>query len=634
MSQDVHRRIGPAWWLLVSLTVVVTSESVRVAFPLLYDVREDAGAGLAIVWALGGFVVFPASTPALRRVGGPDLCLKLSAALLAAARLAMQLADTIPLWLATTAVAAGLIVLVQVLHVSRARAEGAGAALAVAVGLSVDAAIRGAYETWDPVWQAGPGPTTLAAVLAGALVAAAWISDARPDRTDREPRRPWSLMLVGAFLLLETLFLQNAAFVASEYGYSIPAAVLTVMAGDAIAVAVAVVLVRHPGRAASPQVRAIVALGLLALVAATALTDVRGLVPLAHVAAIVLLLWAIDRPVAQDDPASSWRTAAASALGMALFVGGAFAYQIDIDVPLPIPRATFPVIAAIALATAAIARPYRRACPAPRRLWLLPAGLLLVVGLAFVLRGTGTTPRPTTPADPLTVMTWNIHTAVNADGNVDLATIAEEIVRLGPDVILLQEVGRGWPIAGQVDQAEWLARRLEMDMTWASAADDQFGNAILTRLPVRDAEILRLPFGEGPQYRSALRVLVDTKAGWTPWLVDTHLQNGDEASSTREGQIVVLLDAWGADAPTVLGGDLNMQPTEDNVTLFSDAELVSAQDTVGDPGASTARDPGFPGDRVDWIWMSPDLTPLGFAIVASPASDHLPLVVSVTPAGS
>ncbi len=633
MSQDVRLRTGPAWWVLAGLSVVVTSESIRVSFPLLYDVREDAGAGLAIVWALATFVLLPASTPALRRVAGPDLALKLSAALLAAARLALQLADPIPLWLAAAAVAAGMIVLVQVLHVSRARAEGAGAALAVAVGLAVDAAIRGAYETWDPLWQPGIAPTTLAAVLAGALVAAAWISGARPDRTDREPRRPWSLMLVGPFLLLETLFLQNAAFVGSEYGYSIPAAVLTVMAGNAVAVAIAVALVRHPARAASLQFRAVVALAFVALLAATAVTGVRGLVPLAHVGVVILLIWAIDRPVAEDDPASSWRTAGAVASGMALFVGGAFAYQIDIDVPLPVPRATFPVVAAIALASAAIARPDRPACPAPRRLWLLPAGLLLAVGLAFVLRGTGATPRPTTPADPLTVMTWNIHTAVNADGNVDLTTIADEIERRGPDVVLLQEVGRGWPIAGQVDQAEWLARRLEMDMTWASAADDQFGNAILTRLPVLDVAILRLPFGEGPQYRSAVRVLVDTGAGWTSWLVDAHLQNGDEAS-TRQDQIVALLDAWGGDAPTVLGGDLNMQPTEDNVTLLSDAGLVSAQDAVGDPAASTARDPEFPGDRVDWIWVSPDLTPSAFAIVASTASDHLPLVVSVTRAGS
>jgi endonuclease/exonuclease/phosphatase (EEP) superfamily protein YafD len=56
---------------------------------------------------------------------------------------------------------------------------------------------------------------------------------------------------------------------------------------------------------------------------------------------------------------------------------------------------------------------------------------------------------------------------------------------------------------------------------------------------------------------------------------------------------------------------------------------VSVQDAVGDPGASTAREPEFPGNRVDWIWVSDDLTPSDFAIVPNRASDHLPLVVTV-----
>jgi endonuclease/exonuclease/phosphatase family metal-dependent hydrolase len=80
----------------------------------------------------------------------------------------------------------------------------------------------------------------------------------------------------------------------------------------------------------------------------------------------------------------------------------------------------------------------------------------------------------------------------------------------------------------------------------------------------------------------------------------------------------------------VIAGDLNMQPTENNVNLFLDAGLVSAQDTAGDPSASTARDPNFPGDRVNWIWGTTDLTFEEFEILASEASDHLPLVADVS----
>jgi len=315
---------------------------------------------------------------------------------------------------------------------------------------------------------------------------------------------------------------------------------------------------------------------------------------------------------------------------MASFVGGAFAYQIDIDVPLPVPRATWPIGAALLMSLAALPRPNPTPSPVSTRLWLVPAGFLAVVALALGLRTTGSDPMPAIARQELRAMSWNIHTAVNGDGNVDLATIADEIERHDPALVLLQEVGRGWPIAGQVDQAEWLARRLDMGLAWVSAADDQFGNAILTDLPILGTEILRLPYGEGPQHRSALRIQVDTLTDWRPWVVDVHLQNGDK-ESTREDQIVALLDAWGADVPTLIGGDLNMEPTEDNVALFEEAGLVSTQDAVGDPQASTAREPEFPGNRVDWIWVSGDLSPSDFAIASSDASDHLPLIVTVAP---
>jgi endonuclease/exonuclease/phosphatase family metal-dependent hydrolase len=127
---------------------------------------------------------------------------------------------------------------------------------------------------------------------------------------------------------------------------------------------------------------------------------------------------------------------------------------------------------------------------------------------------------------------------------------------------------------------------------------------------------------------------VDTGGSTPTQVIDVHLQNGD-VPATREDQIAAVLAAWPHDPGTVIAGDLNMQPTEDNVRLFTDAGFASAQDdpAIGDPDASTARDPTFPGDRVDWIWITPAVTFTGFAIVDSEASDHLPLVVTAPPVG-
>lgn len=312
---------------------------------------------------------------------------------------------------------------------------------------------------------------------------------------------------------------------------------------------------------------------------------------------------------------------------MALFVALAFAFQIHIDVPLPVPRAAWPIAAAVLLALAALRRPDEPA-RAPAAILVVPLVGLLAVPAVLVATAP---PLATSPQDlaAYRLLSWNMHTAVNGDGQVDLETIAALIESEDPDVVVLQEVGRGWPIAGSMDQAEWLSLRLDMPFSWAPAADDQFGNVVLSRFPIEAVEVRELPYGEGPQHRSALRAVLQMSPDTTVTVIDAHLQNGDKPE-TREAQIAAVLDLWGGDLRTVIAGDLNMQPTEDNVNLFLDAGLVSAQDTAGDPSASTARDPTSPTDRVDWIWGTPDLTFEEFEIPASEASDHLPLVTDVS----
>jgi endonuclease/exonuclease/phosphatase family metal-dependent hydrolase len=226
------------------------------------------------------------------------------------------------------------------------------------------------------------------------------------------------------------------------------------------------------------------------------------------------------------------------------------------------------------------------------------------------------------------IVDWNIHTAVDADGQIDLEGVAALIAAQDPDVVVLQEVGRGWPIAGSIDQLEWLSRRLDMPYAWAKAGDDQFGNAVLSRLPIGDLEVLGLPYGEGPQWRSALRVEIEVAPGEVLPVIGVHLQNDESRAATRTEQIEALLATWTGTA--VMTGDFNMQPTESkNVGMITDAGYVSLQDTLGDPAASTARDPLFDGDRVDWMFVRGAVIARSFEILRSEASDHLPLRAEV-----
>ncbi|MGE5225284.1 MAG: endonuclease/exonuclease/phosphatase family protein [Planctomycetaceae bacterium] len=609
---------GASWTFVLTASVVaVLAGAIGVAFPLLYETRETSGAGAAVAWALLGFVLAPLVGAALGRAAGVRLPLAGGAAALAMARLALQWVHPIPLWLAVLGVGAGLIALGATLDLTRGREGGSVAAAAFVTGLAVDAGIRAAYQTWDPAWRSETG----AAIVAVALVAAMLAALSFVPR-DAAPTGDGSLRagaVVGPALLVQTLFAQNLAFQASEAGYAVPWAFVTTFVADLLALAYLGVVARRNDPA---WLAWATASGVLAGTALLGLTSVVvPAVALTQVATADLLARAFGARGRRDD---AWRTHAGVALGMLAFVTCAFAYQIDVIAPLPVPRATWPIAAATLLAILGL----RRRDEEPSRVPLAPFAVP-VVACAIALATWpvhGSRPEPALPGDRL--LQWNVHTAIDAHGQLDLEGAARTIESDGANVVVLEEVGRGWPIAGQVDELSWLARRLGMHVAWAPGADDQFGNAILSAFPLSDTEVLRLPYGSGPQHRSAVRARLPDGL----WVLGAHLEGHTVA--TRTEQVETILGAWGADRPLALAGDLNMQPGQPDEQLYVHAGLQSVQDTIGDPTASTSADPSFPGDRVDWIWTSVDLSISGFAILRSPVSDHLPIVVDVTPTSS
>jgi endonuclease/exonuclease/phosphatase family metal-dependent hydrolase len=194
---------------------------------------------------------------------------------------------------------------------------------------------------------------------------------------------------------------------------------------------------------------------------------------------------------------------------------------------------------------------------------------------------------------------------------------------------MLQEIGRGWPIHIFMDSGEWLSRRLEMPFLYQHAADPQFGNAIMTRLPILEHDAGFLPFGAGPQRRSYLRARIDL-GGSSITLIDVHLQHQEDKAATRAAQIRRLLDVWGGEQRTVIAGDMNTQPAEPNLDLFLDAGLLSVQDEAGLGHLPTATEEVEGGDRVDYVFVTPDVSFSRVAVPYSFASDHLPIAVTVS----
>ena len=119
----------------------------------------------------------------------------------------------------------------------------------------------------------------------------------------------------------------------------------------------------------------------------------------------------------------------------------------------------------------------------------------------------------------LTLMSYNIKSCTWTPRGLDV--IAEVIASVDPDVVALQEVDRDIDRSGRVDQARELGARLGYEAVYAAAVQGkdfgsgqgEYGNALLSRLPVRAHEKRLLPCPPGHEQRCVLGCVLEHPAG-------------------------------------------------------------------------------------------------------------------------
>ncbi|MDR2999136.1 MAG: endonuclease/exonuclease/phosphatase family protein [Microbacterium sp.] len=247
-----------------------------------------------------------------------------------------------------------------------------------------------------------------------------------------------------------------------------------------------------------------------------------------------------------------------------------------------------------------------------------------------------TPPLPDAATRDVTVVSYNIHHAQGADGALDLERIAQVLEKSGADVIGLQEVDRHFGARSDyVDQAAWLADRLGMSYCYSANLDldpetgrterRQYGTAILSSYPMGDCENTLLPNQPGGEQRGLAQADVRVR-GVELRVYNTHLTH--QSQQGRLDQAAVFNEkARAAGMPTVLVGDLNAEPGTPEYDAFTQV-LADAWPVVGD-GPGYTFDSDNPIGRIDYALTSADVTPIAAEVVATIASDHMPLVTEV-----
>ncbi|MFP5506844.1 MAG: endonuclease/exonuclease/phosphatase family protein, partial [Gammaproteobacteria bacterium] len=244
-----------------------------------------------------------------------------------------------------------------------------------------------------------------------------------------------------------------------------------------------------------------------------------------------------------------------------------------------------------------------------------------------------------TPTDTLRVMTYNVHSCVGMDGKIDVERIARVIARARPDVVALQELDVGRVRSFGLDQAQLIARYLEMEFHFHPALhleEERYGDAILTHLPQRLIKAGALPgLADKPQLepRGALWVAVDLH-GREVQILNTHLGLHPRE---RLAQVEALLGGeWLGHAdcrdPVILCGDFNALPSSQVCRQLS-VRLADAQTLAPDHRPVSTFSSRIPTVRIDHIYVGRGVVVAGIEVpgweLARVASDHLPLVAEL-----
>ena len=230
----------------------------------------------------------------------------------------------------------------------------------------------------------------------------------------------------------------------------------------------------------------------------------------------------------------------------------------------------------------------------------------------------------------LKIMTYNICSGKNMARERDLEFSASVIREVQPYFVTLNEVRSHTSDIGPMDQADELGRLTGYYPVFGKSIDvmgGDYGNALLTRLPLVSREVVHIPDpereGEGfYEHRTVLKCVL--RAGEKEFAVMcTHfgLMPGEQKNAVDT--VVELTEK--TDMPALVMGDLNLTP---------DAPVLKPlMEKLGNTDALNHGLLTFPSDKpeikIDYILYTDGITALSLDSIDTQCSDHRPLTAVI-----
>jgi len=232
----------------------------------------------------------------------------------------------------------------------------------------------------------------------------------------------------------------------------------------------------------------------------------------------------------------------------------------------------------------------------------------------------------------LRIMTYNIYSGKNLAKELNVEFAASVIRSVQPAFVTLNEVRSHTADVGPIDQSNEIGRLTGYYPVFGKAIDvlgGDYGNALLTRLPLLEHEVIHIPDpekkegGSHYEHRVVLRCVLDAGEKKLTVLCTHFGLNSDEQKNAVE---VVLTLAAKESNPVLLMGDLNLTP-----------DAPELQPLYGVFRDTCALDPAiltFPSDvpriKIDYIFHTEDIKAESVACIDTQNSDHRPLVAEIS----
>lgn len=230
---------------------------------------------------------------------------------------------------------------------------------------------------------------------------------------------------------------------------------------------------------------------------------------------------------------------------------------------------------------------------------------------------------------PLRVMSYNVrHCSPPSTGLIDINATAAAIKNQHPDIVALQEIDVNTKRSGPFNEAEEIAKKLNMNFYFGRTIDydgGEYGIAILSKYPISESKTFRLPTDTSTkgEPRALITIKVKLPDGKTIRFGCTHL-DAQRLPVNRELQIKEIIRISASEkSPFILAGDLNSTPESSVISELDQHFTRTCQ-----PCKPTIPTPN-PNKTIDFISFT---KASNFKVISQEvipeayASDHFPIL--------